>query len=841
MKKILISVILIIVLSINCYSYIEKYDGKAYNGGEIVIDDQKFNFKISETSKRIIMTNNNQTLIIGDNQCENSLKYKLCAYNITSGIDNQDEADIKLYYYAANLTVNRKQDKTNVEIGDSIRFDLEILNSGDFTATNINYIDYFPEDITVEKISGICEINDNSIEYKGELRRDEKVNCVYKITPKKESDLKLRAEINYFNGNNEIKEYSDIKQIISTPIFTIKTYIYEVVNENVTKYTSFESTTLTIGKKINLRINLSNSVSENLKFENFSIIFPKGFEIVSSNLNKIDNKYVFNGEVGNGSQKEFYFVVIPKVGDSNKIIFLSDLKKGKKEIKNLEKIIDFNVETKDIELISSLDTLNKFDSGKEIIVSFYAKNNNLFNDLTIIETNLTSVIFPNIYLPKTIIPKNSTVLIYKMNFVSQNVSNTYKFKLETKYSDQEYKVKTLKKEWTANVQKINEIEITKSYTSTKITEDEEAEITVYVKNTRTRPIYNVKINEFFKTPLSYNGKTRTNIGMLKSDEKIEAYKYKIKAPKAKNGTIIEIYTNISYSEDIVDVNTVNSNISINILKMINITVEARKPDLIITKTSARSKLKVGEIQDVKYILKNNDKKTIFDVNIYFSESTDTDIVGKTKYYIKKIDPYEEISFIEERNMPKKEGKTYAGQTMITLIDDGNNFFNYTTNSLYFDVVNTTESMPLIFISKSINTSSAFEDDIVNVTIFVENKGFVGTDLRITDNFKSFDLYVASNSNTNFSYIRKIGKKKEYSPKINANYKYNSNEFTIFGKGTEIQVKQKEKVNITTEQVTTDNVKTDIIETKKEEISKPEIKESVFQKLLKKIKSIFGNT
>lgn len=854
-NRIILLILLILTLSTSSLAIIEKFDEIVYDKDSLSIDNNLFTFKFSSSSVNIGI--NDENYILKQNSCKNTDKIKICVKDIISDYDTKS-SEVLIYYFSPNITISRNQDKTSIDLGDSINFDLTLENKGDYDANNFKYVDYFPEEIFIKSVSGNCIKEENSLIYSGVLKKGAKIQCSYVLVPKTSVELSLKAQITYDDVDGEKRVYSNLSNIKSNPLYSLKIYkatikhnYYNTTDDNnntyqddnqTYEYATFEKKEYEIEKEILLRINITNLVNDEITFDNLSIILPETFEIISSNMQKKEDKYVFRGILSRNASKEFTFTVKPKISGNYKINYYANLKKKGKDIFPLKDSIDFKVTQKDLEITSSLDEKTNYDAAREMYISFYAKNTNAYADIKMMNAKIKGTMIPEIIIPLNTIKKNTSSMIYKTSFVPNNKSTTevYSFSLEIEYVDSKDAVKTIKKEWKANINPVKNLEITRSFTGTEITEEDSISMTVYIKNTRTVPIYNVKAEEIFETNIIRNGKTKTTIESIEPSEKIEAYTYELKAPKTKNQTTITIYTNVTYSEDDEDV-IVKKSENIDISKDVNIKVNPKKPNIKITKSAAKTSIDFGEIAPIKYSIENKDTETAYNLTLYFSQSPNVDLKEEYTYFLSRIDPGEIITINKESVRPKKIGKINIGETRLTVQDSDSNTFNYTNNAVIFDVLNKTISEPLIFLSKTYNQTTIIDGDYINVTLNIENKGLTDQEVKVLDNNNAWIIYLKHNSNKEITYLKKINIKDHnyFSNEAFADYTFDSMTLKAYAKASDIAITEKPKQEIASIKDTPkkeDTVIKDSNQTKKEDTEN--INQGFIKNLLNKIVSWF---
>ena len=741
-KKIFIlQIIFFILICALAQGAVEKFNDWVYDGDIITIDKEIFKFRISDTLQDIQVTHNSNVYPVKIGSCEDGRKIRIC-FNETFADPFYDDrrARVKISYHAPNITISRETDKPSVEISDDIDFSVVMKNEGDLEAESLSYIDSFPPGISITSISRDCSRGrDNSVIYSGTLKRGEKVSCSYTVVPTTETDVKLKAQIDYYDGFKEQRIYSSLINIKSTSLFKITANRVKTIpgGNDTYKYefTSLEKSDIEVGEKFRLQLNITNQVEDALNFDRLEIKLPPQMNVEYTNMKNEKGVYIWSGTLPSNTTKEFTFLITPAEDGNFELVYSTYLKKkGSKQVISLENNkINFQIKNGGLALTSSLDTKNIFDSGKEIFLSFQAQNTHNYMDVKDIRAAITSTLLntPPIYIKS--IESNKSALVYKTVFISPEISSqtTYKVKMEVNYSTESGVKKTKTKEWSIAIKPLSDIEIKKTISKTKITEGDDVGVIVKVKNTRSKPIYSVRIEENLPYNLSRNGKTTAFIDMIMPGEIKNAYSYTIHTPKVKNKTSLQLNTTLSFYEES-GISGETTQKSITLLKPSNVVINPKKISLSIKKSADYTTIDLGELAKVTYTIENKDTETAHDIRFEFSTARYVDLVGEHDYYLERLEPGEVVTFQKEMIRPKKSGRYNAGETMIHFKDmDGNNF-NYTINTLVLNVKERPLAGPAIILSKKVSPTALDEGDVMNMTLTAENIGDEPADIDVVD-------------------------------------------------------------------------------------------------------------
>jgi uncharacterized repeat protein (TIGR01451 family) len=802
-------IILLILITPASYASVERFSDWIYDSDTLVIDNQTFRFKISQSGNNVIVSYGTENRIIGLQACKDDGKIKICVDDIEAdSFGNDDSAYVTISYFEPNFTISRKANKEEVYVGDYVNFDVKVTNAGDLEAKNMIYTDYFPSDIFIDKVGGACIKNDdNSITYKANMKPGESFSCIYTVIPSKESEQKLKAQIDYQAGFSAQKVFSDTAVIESKPLYSISAYQEKNagnISNRTKSHIELKDAEIQVGEQFTVLINISNIFSDDIDFKNFTIVFPDEMKVDKSGIDQIRNMGSWNGVIPENSTKKFYFTLTPTEGGNFEINYGATILKNKNTLSGINGKSNFEILSGELEISSNLDNLTSFDATKEMYLTFSGKNTNNYTLISFGSANISGDFLPPINVPISRIAPKESALIYQTAMLPKNITSSVQktITLEAEYVT-EYGVKKMKKkEWDITIKPIKDIEITKTLSKTAITEDDDVLVYVKVKNTRSRPIYNVRIEEIIPEGINRNGRTRASIDTLLADEKASAYNYTIKAPKVKSESKFLIKTALSYQEEI-DTQEVKAQSLINVSNELNITISPKKIDLSIKKTAEYATINFGESVKVAYTVENEDTETAYNLDFIFSKDKYTDVINEYSYKIDRLEPGEIMTFKRETIKPKKHGSYYIGDTVVYFNDVDGNIFNYTLDTLSLTVQNRSVKWPSIIIAKTLSSSKITEGDALNITLSAENIGDEGADLIFKDQNREIPIYAPAKAKRNFTYSINP-RHKETLTEAFAYYDYQGNEYRAYAEAPLLTINAKSGAKAQAEAIPLDN-------------------------------------
>lgn len=786
-KEVLIFFLIFTILNPSTLALSEKFNDWVYDSDTLVLDSKTFGFKVSSNAENVVVTYSSSNRIIRSGNCDSYNNIKVCVDELFVDTSYNDKrAKVRIFYFEPNITIERSADKLEVFAGEEVNFQVNIKNNGDLDAKNFIYVDYFPEDALITSVSGKCaKRDDNSIIYETNLESGASFNCAYKVITQKESDLKLKAQIDYYDGTADKRIYSNITRIISESLFDVDAYQGKSRANSTNRtiiYTVLSDADIEVGETFYLYLNLTNLAGDKLYFENFSITFPEEFKIEKSSVNLNGKSYLWKGSIDENLTKSLFFTLKAEAGGNFEIKYETSITKDKQTLKGIGGKIDFEIIDGGIELKSNLDNITAFDATKEMFVTFSGKNSYNHTTIKTGSATFTSCMTPNASISITTIPPNKSALIYQTAVVLKNVtsSKSCKFTLITSYTTEYGVKKTEKKEWQATITPLKEIEIKKTFSNTDIHEGDKVNVTVTLKNTRNTPLYDVSLEEIFPEGLSRYGKTKTRADIIYAGETISAYNYTITAPQVKNISDILIKSRLSYLEKHSETE-LNKDAVISINEL-NITIKPKKISLDISKSADYTSIDLGELVNVVYTIENEDDETAYNLKFIFSQSRYVDLINNYEYSLSRIEPGEVMTFKQETARPKKSGRYDIGSSIMFFEDVDGNSFNYSIESLSINAEDRALKGPVILLSKTLSSARITEGDIINVTLSIDNIGDEDADLRIIDGMREMQVLSPAKRQQNITYSIKPTSGSVKSADVFAYYNFLGKEYRAFAQG-----------------------------------------------------------
>jgi hypothetical protein len=738
MKKVIISLITFILI-LNIVSSQElSYEGWVYSNKMFDFDSVSYKTLLSSDGTKLnLLSDSNFLIDLGDCKTEKYRKY--CFNTSTYDTSIQEyKAYIYLYYLKPELEITRVIDDFILETDEVATFDVRITNTGDEDAQDIEYYEDFPSSLKITRSKG-CDIIDNSIKWTGDLEIGETKDFEYSIESVGSVDQYFKAKLSYFNGVEDIEQFSDQIRIYSQSILDI---------EHDTSSEEYQ-----INEEIEFTLTLLNNGEKKLEDINLNLYIPQSINVIkhSTSFDYIEDKLVLNTDldINNTVIYEFTFS-----GNKEGLAFI--LWDGDFSYKNIQYEIKsykqgFVLSNEGVELTTSLDTNENVKSNE--LLRFYVKlqNKNEYSVLKNVRlqttTDLASIqdynynnvdVNQSIYLINTElrVPSIETKKNYKIIF---NV--TYQTHDNEQYS------KTIERNVLVEPKK--SLEIIPTLSKTKIDEKENIEVKVKINNPSDNDLNSIVYKTFIPNELRVLGVTSSFI-QLNATESKDILTFTLVPNLVDKETKFILNFTAIYSDN-------DGQYQVTEIK--EFTVSPKIPDIKIEKSLGSSSVQLGELVDVTYTISNEDTVSVENIVLTSTQDESFDTLYLFETQIPRLDPGEKVVIDGEKIRPKKIGTIHPEGSIIFFVDENNRQFNQTPSSVSLnvadDIINEAALNIQVYGPESINLSQEYEYYInfTNIGRQVAKIIVNGQDEYITKNkiIKQSHKFQASGSQT----IKKI--------------------------------------------------------------------------------------
>ncbi|MBD3203429.1 hypothetical protein GF327_03985 [Candidatus Woesearchaeota archaeon] len=740
------------------------YNDFIQNHNNITLDNKLFFFLISNNGNDLLIKTGQNTLSVSKHECAYYENIEFC-FNATSYINSIDDykALMNINYLTPKIEIDREIDKNVLDVGEQAQFEVSVLNSGDVSADDVNYIDEFPEQVVIDDVNGVCNKLKNKVVWTGNLDKDERIECTYSIHTKEHLDSKLSASAFYYDGFSDEISYSKIIHLYSSPIMR---YNFSLPKKK-----------LQISEEMKIFINFSNIADDKIKINNLEISIPEELSVKSTSLEKKGTSYFWEGNLGKESDKSHEIIVTGKKTGVSVINANLDYEYNNMEFNNINFKTNIRVSDKGIKLNTSFKDNVRVDSNQNIYFLVKVKNLNEYSEIKNIDFSVETDIFKFENKSTATIEKNSTKVFYNMDFSAPEVNTTKQFPIQFNITyltehNEIFSIVFLRK---IIVEPIKKIRIKKKLLK-KVQEGTNFEVKVDLKNDRNNDVKDVYVSDSIPGSFQINGK-KTNLVDIKKGETKTAYSYILTAPVVMNETTYTINTTAKYSISGKEYLFTDS-------KMFS--VYPKSLNIEISKTLETNDVFQGEILPVKYVLENKEQDPAFGIMIMTSENKYIDVLNTYNYTVPKLNPEEKIILDFEQIRPKKAGNTVIDGSVCYFKDSKGRLFNVTSSSIKLDVDIGHFGAPALLIEKSANMYEIEKGATIIITLSLENIGNEKASGSIHDNNKKWDFKINGNSkkiiNYNLSLINpgnvNLGRAYAYYNHLGNEYKASSNAIDV---------------------------------------------------------------
>jgi hypothetical protein len=678
---------------------------------------------------------------------------------------------VEVYDLETVINVSRTITENNLITGEETTIDVVLYNDADKDLF-VEYIDEFPDSIEITDTEDVSA-EGRVIKWSGVLKSKQDKEFSYDIRAVADTDAYLVARI-ISDGETY---YTDVIYLVSKTVLKVDF--------------KWSQEPLMVGyDEQNLTISLTNNEKEDIDVNNFTIYFPDSMDFIKGMYKY--KSYSFDETVSPGETENITFRVIPRnygFADVNTVAFFDFVEK-----KNL---ISKNVDTVEV--------------GKpELYIRIKLDENGTHLDDDIIEARKTGQIKvdiqksnPDVYYRNVNITINGSALnepvnvFWKMidnednnraatiNFTGPELSydttldvNVY-VDFETQFGDKRYE----DEEYEFEARSLRDISIYYDIDPGSPESGEEFDLGVRLRNERLTPIKNLRVCTFSDIP-SFDNVCK-NLSM-REDSESDVMAFKIKAPIINESRYYFINTTVDFSDSFG---------SYSDYEYQEINVQERKLEPGIDMFIDNSEIPLGAETYIDYRVRNDEKETLKNMELHFVPSQYFDIIGNTSFFIGNVDPDEEINFYKIEKVRAKKNESQQIEETVAYFNDFyfGRLFNYSSDSINFDVKDAFFNSPMIIANKSA-PSNVNQSDYFPVVIVLKNIGNDDVKVIVTDNFRVYEKTVFPGKVAEINFSMKIDNvERQMLPSTLIEYSADGKKYTTTTNDVEVYVEKKPEI------------------------------------------------
>jgi len=339
------------------------------------LDGRLFTVKAGGTETKVILSIGNEVVVIENNTCIDKMNMSLCLTNIKNDdlglhkiFDPKDfEFDIEVWYYLANLAIEKEIEKTEFLVGEKVKVEIVLQNNGSLAARGIYFRDIqFSEsypDFFISNVVG-CSYNKHNISWEGILKPTQKKICTYYIEAIRTTTFSSVAKATYLVGIlNKTRDVESEKITITVP------------KAELDFNKSINQTELWVGDSFEYNFTIKNNI-ENHRFDNIALnIDPSegiDFTEISEEFSATGKQLRWIGSLDYLDNKSFYLK--GRIIKSGNLTLNTNVNYNTDHIIHIEDWYDnitSNIDKLEIQYISMPEKRN---SGKNIRIAINLKN-----------------------------------------------------------------------------------------------------------------------------------------------------------------------------------------------------------------------------------------------------------------------------------------------------------------------------------------------------------------------------------------------------------------------------------------------------------------------------------
>ncbi|MBI2144985.1 DUF11 domain-containing protein [Candidatus Woesearchaeota archaeon] len=769
-------------------------DTSVVTGSTILIEEQSFAIHISSTANEIAADYGKGTLFISNNSCDSTALAKICLDNIEYDYTSKVyKAKVRGISLAPVMSVTREASKSEFQLGDATKFTVTLENTGGL-ARNITYEDVFPAEFEVIDGDGPVAIRPDRAVWKGKLDEGKSVAFSYRAKAMEVFDGSLVSSLTYSDGLK-------LKTVYSSKASLKTSFPVELVSWLGDKE-------VIVGEPDNVTANVTVKLNEDA-LVTVEMAFDQGLKVTSKPyaMSKLSpSAYVWKGEVArvtnrstNASNqtgwlnqtKTFFFEFKgQRVGSSDVTVKVSYAPKSTGVYRNLPVgKQSVSVTNKGIAVRTSLaDATIESNQGNRAKV--WLQNLNPYAKLKDATVNLSTdmIYLPNSYLRE--IGTGEQVLIADKFFYAPKTDKSKSYVLYTNVSYLTEFGDNFSKEFkdTISVVPTQSVDLAQTVSNANLKGDEEAEVSVSVKNSRPTTLRNVIVADNVSPEFTVIGKNVATL-QARSKESVKAYTYKLKAPRTSREIVLYVNSTLKYSDAYNSDEYFEPN-SYEVSKVTPITVAQESFPLTVARTVDDSTIYAGEFFDVKYLITNTAKdKVARNIVLRTPLAYEVDLVGGSETrLIPQLNPGEAITVSNwERRRAKFSGDFSLQKPTLTYENIYGDGFSANGSATTVSVKENYVTGPVILAEK-IAPKSANDTDSFLVQLKLRNVGTEAASVLVSDENASYNVLVKAGEEQLINQAVKRTIPGIFAlPMATASYDVNGSRLTAATKSVEIEI------------------------------------------------------
>lgn len=292
-----VNIILLIVFLISASQARAISEDLVYSG--TVRDGQRITEKGYELIFRVIpeagvfLTYNNRSTILKAGECKYENSLHMCiGGNITWAYRNLTvwkdiyQAEANIWALKADLSLTTIFDETNLYIGDQVKAEMYIQNTGSRQIENLLVKGNFPAFLALSDVRG-CILSNNTLKWEGSLAPHVREGCTYTVTAQSYGSHSSVASATYFDGISTATASSEPLQI-------------KVKNYSIQLQSIINNTKPEIGEHISANFILENTnADEKISVFSFRIVIPHSLKLLrkTADFTQSGTSLIWRGDI----------------------------------------------------------------------------------------------------------------------------------------------------------------------------------------------------------------------------------------------------------------------------------------------------------------------------------------------------------------------------------------------------------------------------------------------------------------------------------------------------------------------------------------------------------------
>lgn len=258
------------------------HEGWHGHNDSFTVEGIPFKTRASADISKVVVYVKDSVVAVENGTCLDIMNMSIClkdvnypSFELHKLYDPSDyEYNLEVWFYLANLTIEKQIDETKLLVGQKVRVEVRIKNDGSLPAEgiyfrDIYFSDYYP-DFFISNVWGGCTYSRHNITWEGTLKPTRMKICSYDLEAAKPTTFQSVAKATYLVG------IGNKTRTASSELITLVVPEFELTMEE-----GLNASSADVGEEVEFNATLNNTL-ENRTFRNVALTLdiPPGLALL---------------------------------------------------------------------------------------------------------------------------------------------------------------------------------------------------------------------------------------------------------------------------------------------------------------------------------------------------------------------------------------------------------------------------------------------------------------------------------------------------------------------------------------------------------------------------------